>query len=456
MSLQRWSRVAQSQCRSCGRSSSFLRPSLFDTSLTTTLSAPSNMRHYAKRSPPSTSPAAKIKARKYGRQPVNKTYKQFVEECAILKAKFEKDYKWLYEDGRRHGAFDPKLGLGKFREIGRRTLHDAENSPLTAQVVNSICPGDPDTVFDVGNAIFRSNQWAASFGAWVYKVTPQAGAVIPLAYCILSQMRETGGGKLRSVESEQMIEIARERRHPLALRMWAELLWQSGHPNEALKILNELVKNTYPSNTPGNQRDDILLDGFLKPPWQLVAEIYNSQGKFAKADEMMKLGALAYRDPSALVAYAYLRKEAEDWEAYEQCLVVAAGANYGEACFRLANYYYNIYKGEIPSRDEMNYKKNWFAAPIYKLFGQSRTQKYYRAMAMEWYFLAVMHNHIFAIRNLAILLREQGDSEVAYAMLTRLKELKPELWDSSNILKLRNQFSDTTFQPELPPSWIAL
>ncbi|OKL59103.1 hypothetical protein UA08_05899 [Talaromyces atroroseus] len=455
MSLQRWSGIVRSQCRSCARSSPFLRPSRFDTSVPTTTTTPTLLttRYYAKSAP--TSPAARNKKIRYGTPSPTRTWTEFVEDYATLREKFEKDYKWLYEDGRKSGALNPKLGPQKFLEIGRKLLHEALYSSATEQAVNNICPGDPDSVFDVGNGIYCANQWAAQFGAWVYKATARAGAMIPLAYVIVRQLDKTGGN-LRSVETERMIKIAREKRHPLALRMWAEILWSSNRADEALEILTELVKITYPSNMPESQRDDITLQESLKPPWQLVAEIYNSQGKFAEADEMMKLGALTYRDPKALVAYAYLRKEEEDWEAYEQCLVVAATTNDGEACFRLANYYYNIFKGNIPSRDELNAKKNPLAAPIYRLFGQSRPKEYFRAMAMDWYELAIMHAHAPAIRNFSILLREDGDLIQALSILSRLEEQKPEMWNSPNIVKLRDNFADLSFRPELPPSWIAL
>lgn len=360
----------------------------------------------------------------------------------------------MHADARTADMIDPKTSPKIFLEIGRRLIHHAYSSPATAQSVKAIWAGDPGRVHEVAHAIWMTGPWEQQIISWSLRATSDAGHVWSMVRMIHQQIEKHGANLPNSREIEKIKKIAYEKDDPLALMVWADVASRWGKKDEAFDIYQHLNKIAYPSFSQPGLFEDIRYSGHYKAPWKSLAEIHNEAGRYDEADELMKLGALAYRDPAALVSYAYLRKEKGDWESYEQCLVVAAMTGHGEACFRLGNYYYRIFKGEIPSRDEIAAKKSpiraWFAG----LFGWFYTKKDWRRLAMNWYEMASAHGYMPGTRNFVVLLREDG-REVARDVLERIR-FDHTMWNSKNVVKLRNSWDDPNFKPQLLASWLEL
>lgn len=376
-----------------------------------------------------------------------------------VKDRFEQNYIAMHADARKAGVIDAKLGKQTYLEIGRRLIYQSYHERPTAEAVKTIYPGDPKRVADVGLSIFLTGPWDGQVLGWTNAATKEVGVVWSLLITVRDQLKKSGGIPPMSKDISLLKKIAYEKDDPVALRAWADIAWRSGRKEEALEILRHLAEITYPSHMAPRYHEDITFRGTYKAPWEALAEIYNHEKKFDESDKMMEIGALIYRSPSALLGYAYLKKEKGDWEAYEQCMVTVAlstdDSATAEACYRLANYYYLIHKGDIPSRDELAAQRNPVGATFSKLLGLSRSKQDWRKLAMDWYEAGSVCRYAPAMRNFAVLLREDRDYEAAAMVMERLKEHK-DLWESRNIRKLRDSFKDPSFQPALPASWLEL
>ncbi|EED15021.1 conserved hypothetical protein [Talaromyces stipitatus ATCC 10500] len=450
MSLHRSSQILRPLCQSCARRPSLLPSSTIPTT-TNIIRTPATTRNYtatsnyqAKR--PLRSPAAKSLNRTYGKEFSVVEPEEWWAEHDGVKKRFEKNYATIYADNRRAKVF---------REIGRRLIHAAYNSPATAESLKPIWAGDPARVLDVALAIFSSAPWETHVVRWSVAATSEAGVVWSMIQFVHSQIKKHGTNLPNSREIERIKKIAYEKDDPVALMVWGDVAWRWGRKDEALEIFQYLNKIAYPSFSPAERNNDITYEGHYQAPWKYLVEIHNEAGRYDEADELMKLGALTYRDPAALVSYAYIRKEKGDWESYEQCLVVAAMTGHGEACFRLGNYYYRIYKGEVPSREDIAAKKHPIRTWFVDLFGWfTLTKKDWRRLAINWYEMASALGYMPGTRNLVVLLREDGH-ESATEILDRIK-LDYVMWNSKNIVKLRKSWDDPNFKPDLPAAWLEL
>jgi hypothetical protein len=346
--------------------------------------------------------------------------------------------------------FTPKL----FLEIGRRLVDQAYNVSPSADALKSIWKGDPAMVYQVANAIWLTGPWETQVLTWAETATSEAGFVFALARKVRRQVLQRRGHLTASREIEIIKKIAYEKEDPMALVVWAEVARIWGHTEEALDIYTHLNNMVYPSHRQPPLFDDILLRGHYKAPWSILVEMYNEAERYQEADELTKIGALEYRDPEALVTYAFSQRQEGDWVVYEKCLVAAAMSGHAESCFRLGNYYYRVSKGEIPSRDDIVAQKHRVRGWLAKKFGWNMSKKDWRHLAANWYEVSSAFGHIQATRNLAVLGREDGHPG-AFELLSRLRA-DTAMWNNKNIVKLRSKWDDPSFKPTLPDSWLEL
>lgn len=365
-------------------------------------------------------------------------------------------YMRLYTLARNNNALDSNITPKMFLEIGRRLIDQAYNSRASADALKNIWKGHPGRVYEIAYAIrvHGPGQAHGHVFQWAMKATGEAGLVQALGIAVAAQIKTKGAMLPNSREIEMIKKIAYETDDPMALSVWADVARIWGQTEEAVTIFQHLNKMVYPSERRPTYVEDVLYQGVIKAPWSALFDIYHRTERFEEANEMLKIGALNYRDPQALVSYAFIRKEKEDWEAYEQCLVAAATSGHGDACFRLGNYYYLISKGDIPSRDQRLAEKHRFRAWVAKILRYAYEKEDWRRLAANWYEMASAHGNSEGTRNLAVLKREDGHPN-AWELMEQLRS-DPRMWKSKNIIKLRDQWDNPKFKPTLPAAWLEL
>ncbi|RAO70623.1 uncharacterized protein BHQ10_006635 [Talaromyces amestolkiae] len=461
MSLQQSSQLLRPLCRSCARSPSFLLPSP-TRSVTTISTNRSATRPYtisASRQGKyiQTSPAAEKKSSGYGKiLGPQIPYEEWLKNYREVKAKLEMSYMQMCASAHVREMIDPSITPKIFLEIGRRLIDQAYHSKAIADSLKNIWKGHPCRIYEVAFAIRNSGPGLPYQHVlhWTMKATSDAGLVETLGVIVSAQIKKKGAMLPNSREIEMIKKIAYETDDPKALSVWADVARIWGQTEEALTIFQHLNKMVYPSERRPMFTDDISYGGLIKPPWSAMFDIYHKSERFDEANEMLKIGALHYRDPQALVSYAFIRKEKDDWEAYEQCLVAAAMSGHGDACFRLGNYYYLISKDEIPSRDQRLAERHRFRAWVAKIFGYAYKKEDWRRLASNWYEMASAHGISEGARNLAVLKREDGHPN-AWELMEQLRS-DPRLWKSKNVIKLRDQWDNPKFKPTLPKAWLEL
>lgn len=291
---------------------------------------------------------------------------------------------------------------------------------------------------------------------WAFVATTQAGAREPIILGVSNTLKKMSIPP-RTAMFNRVEELAIKDQDPRAMVVHAKVLSQRGQYKEALALLEKVMPRIYPTKIQPPMGEDITLKGRIEPPWKLYAWLKEKVGDRKATDETLKMAALEYQDPEALVTYAQIMQLEGKMEMYEECLNKAATAGDPEACRKLANFYYLTYHGRFPLPDEGEGegKKNqgFLHRRISALFGQSRTREDYRKLAIDWYELAFNHGSRKAALILSMLLREDGHSEVGKQylevaeterkFLPFVKRLK-ENWDSKEFdVKIPMQLLDT-------------
>lgn len=359
----------------------------------------------------------------------------------------------IYKSGLQAGLFDKNLTQDVFEDIVRKLIDVSGRKAPSAAALRSVYIGDPNIVVGVASTMNKFVPWFPFLWSWAANATADAGATIS----VVSYVKRELDKPFTTYQTRQFLqlEVLADRGIPLAMRMQAEVYWDQKRYDKAIEILERLHNRTYPSNTIVAFKDDVTMDSQFSAPWKRLAEFYMHRDLEEKSDALTKIGALDYQDPDALMAYAFRMKEQENWEAYEQCVSIAATAGDGTACWRLGNFYYQIFQGMIPWAHALPENAPWFHSLFYRSLGTRRPLRDFRKLAIDWYELAEIHNDKMAIRNYAILCREDGEINKAESALLKLQR-SPKDWKSPNIVKLRERFYDENFRPKIPSSWLQL
>lgn len=223
---------------------------------------------------------------------------------------------------------------------------------------------------------------------------------------------------------DRVEEWATKDEDPRAIVMHAKVLGRREQYREALAVLEKLMDKTYPTRVQPGISEDVTMQGRLEAPWELHAWLNERIGNQEATNRVLKMGALEYQDPRALVEYAHIVHMQGDLEAYEEYMNKAAAGGHAEACRKLANFYYLTSLGRFTTREERSEARNAFAAFFSRLFRQSRTKDDFYKLAMEWYELAFAHGSDKAALVLAILMREKGESESGLRFLQSAENTK--------------------------------
>ena len=237
----------------------------------------------------------------------------------------------------------------------------------------------------------------------------------------------------RTLLLDKVESLALHHHDPIAMTLHAQALGLRGRHNEAIPLIEEVMQAIKPESTPPTLVTGGFLAGFPLP-WDVYEWLKREVGDGVAAAEAVKLAAVEYHEPSALVKYAkHVLSEEGDLELYEECMSKAASAGHPEACQKLANFYILTSVGRFPRRGDGSSKpplnaegsKNkgtWLAT----LFNRSLSLSDYGELAREWYQIACLHGSHEAALTFSLLLREEGDYELGKLYLD-MAAMKPEL-----------------------------
>jgi tetratricopeptide (TPR) repeat protein len=307
-----------------------------------------------------------------------------------------------------------------------------------------------------------------------------AGARVPLILStsryLLFSMKEKK--ELSKSSLFDQIERLAHHRDPRAMQLQAQILGRRGKYNEAIALMEEVLGMIWPSKvdapTPG---DEYMVSQYMLKPWEVYAWLKEKVGDPTGADEVTRVAAFEYEDPKALMKYAPIMLRAEKFDEYEECMSKAASSGNAMACLKLANFYFLTSQGfyarrgvkasgldPMPStvttatvvtttrnptsRGPIEEKPAGKLASFFSfLFSDVKTHEEYRKLAMDWYELAYNHGSLSAAFFLAVLLREDGDHELALQFLQHVQ--MPEGRDAF-LKQLKAQWHDKSFHLAVP------
>lgn len=249
---------------------------------------------------------------------------------------------------------------------------------------------------------------------------------------------------------------------PRVKLLYAKYLGLHGKYEQGIALVQEVLPLIEPSRV--YRKSTLNITNLLEPPWQLLAwlkrELRRAQirgGKRGRGDkkgeandvlsqeevDALRLGAVEYQDPIALMQYARYMGEESGIQEYETYMGQAAAAGEKEACRKLANFYYLISVGKYPqlgTRDAKSTKLQATAEITTEDIDSTETENSkgalstllshfgprplheYRALAMEWYYVALAQDCFGSGLHLSLLHGQDGNHEAARAVFQEVEE----------------------------------
>ncbi|KAJ9297515.1 hypothetical protein DTO271G3_4290 [Paecilomyces variotii] len=355
----------------------------------------------------------------------------------------------VYNSAMKAGRL-PDISAETYTYILKRIIEEAYSGPPTAMAARRISK-DLDTVFAVA-ASFPTGRPPNGLARWTVTATASAGGFLGVLHVAAEHLKRVPtAGRTPILDLVEQWATASEDPDPRVTILYAQILGRRGQYREAIAAMEKLMQRIYPTKLQPSMMEDISMNGNLEPPWKIYAWLTEKIGDQAATDETLKMAALEYQDPSALVTYAHVMQTQGDLEMYEECMNKAATAGDAEACRKLANFYYLTHHGRFPRREDQN--TSGIRSRIVSLFKQSRTKDDYRKLAIDWYELSFHHGSKKAALLLSMLLREDGHADLAREFLSfaageeKLLSLTKKLadnWDNKDYnVKIPIQLLDT-------------
>lgn len=428
----------------------------------------------------------------------------FTEDCRFTSrvthppdehlAYLETNFPLICGYAKRSGHLPSYLSLKKCYEVSGKLLQAAYTVPPSAQAIRSISK-DVETVWKIGTVMGGGPQ----FQAWVTTAAAEAGSEPALLYIAALSVQKSFVPPSNPV-FKRLEYLAIEKKFPSAIILQAKVLGLRGQFAEGVALIEKVMEDIYPTRLPPSPADDILLGGQIPPPWEVYAWLRESLGDHSATDEIVKVAALNYQDPQALIRYAQIRKLAGDLEMYEECMSRAARAGNVEACRKLANFYYLTFHGRFPRRGEriqekpvqeetqanpnaedtgktkktkrkevrqQQPKRPASAAPpenatkknlptiynnlrdrVLHLLGRCHPPEHYSMLAYNWYQLAAFNHCPKAAFVYAILCREREDNLVEGFELLQVAFQEDSL--RAKAKELMDKWEDESYEPKIP------
>ncbi|KAL2829785.1 hypothetical protein BDW59DRAFT_142025 [Aspergillus cavernicola] len=436
----------------------------------------------------------------------------------------------MLHDGIIDKSITPKI----FKRVGTALLEKAYSQPASAEAVTSIAQEtnvDVDTIYEIGRIITRDDK---ALSQWVVSSCTHAGARMalfltatvylrscqdhhnvffaqatsfPVVTSFLSQVEALAmrswsitvrdgkskaeiKGELESLESEGEETPAPDLQ---AMVIYAKYLGLRKRYLEAFALVDEVMQHIYPSKLQQRPREDLTISSRIEPPWELYLWLRRAirvdivqtsdnirlrqQNSSMGQDEIevIRLAALEFQDPEALLRYAGLMGRCGMWDMYEECMGKAAAGGVRNACRKLAHYYYLTSIGQfsrlmeheaMAESEEMGVNVDMDAGPTepekpegllatVSSYFRPRPTREYRALAIEWYHAALAHGCITSGIQLAILKIQDGninDARKIFEGLHWQAKTPPNLrstiqkiseaFDSGRKIRMRTQYFD--------------
>lgn len=360
----------------------------------------------------------------------------------------------IYYSARAAGILS-EIRYESFVYLAKRLVKESRKGPPSSYAAMRISR-DVDTVFWVGMVL---GPLIPDVADWAFVATTLAGAREPVIFRASKVLKEVRI-PARDDLFNRIEELAIHEEDPRAIVLHAKVLGQREQYQEALAVLETVMPLIYPTKMRPPVREDITMGDTIDPPWKVYAWLKEKLGDQKATDQALKMAALVYQDPGALITYAHVMQQEGNMEMYEECMSKAATSGDPEACRKLANFYYLTYRGRFPMRDgdeaevkdkdksqHQKKKIGFLRSKIAALFGQTRTRQDYRKLAIDWYELAFNHGSRKAAIILSMLLREDGDSEAGKHFL-ELAEQEPKLVPLTR--RLRENWNNKEFEFKIP------
>lgn len=345
---------------------------------------------------------------------------------------------------------------------------------------------DLDTILEIGHVIAGENVQAAR---WVLASCLRAGSLVALLIAAARTLNgcHDGGNvynatTVRELPSKTLLSriavIAQSKNEPhnsdpRVKLLYAKYLGLRGQYEQGIAVVQEVLQLIEPSRV--YRKPTLTINNSIEPPWQLLAwlkrelrktQITKERGRGDRKGEAndvlsqeevdaLRLGAIEYQDPIALVHYARYIGEESGINDYETYMGQAAAAGNKDACRKLANFYYLISVGKYPqlgTRDAKSTKLQATAetttedidvketesskgalSTLLSYFGP-RPRHEYRALAMEWYHVALAQGCFGSGLHLSLLHGQDGNHKAAGAVFQEVEGLADQMPDAAQKL----------------------
>ncbi|KAJ5794381.1 Tetratricopeptide-like helical [Penicillium paradoxum] len=332
---------------------------------------------------------------------------------------------------------------------------------------------DVDAVYRISLSLFRLPRNGAGIYEWALTSCAKANSRRALVQLVNRYLNLEGVDIHRNTEWIAMIkDLALVDEFPPAILTYVKLLSWRGENAAAAELLEQkILPYIKPTRIRPVPYEDLTMGGAMDSPLRMyglaIAETQGVEG----VKNAMRRAALEFHEPIALTELAIIQLESEDWDLYEQYMSLAAVSAYIPACFYLANFYYRISQGEIPSREERVKKRleeKSAAKPWTRLFeplskwidrtaNKPMDRQTYRKLAMDWYELAFELGKNDAGFILAMLFREDGQMELSRAIYDNvIQQGLPTSVSKKGLLEMESKWNDPTFNPGLPPQLLKM
>jgi TPR repeat protein len=345
----------------------------------------------------------------------------------------------------------------------------------TLQILTIQHDTDVDALFRIATALrlFRSIPKALDIYTWAASACARAKSRRALVTSVLHYIHAPTVDIHQNTESiAQVKDIAMRDEFPPAIMVYVQILIWRGDYAAAIDLLEDkILPYITPTRVEPNLYEDLTFLGMIDSPIRMYSLAIAGTHGVEGVKAAMRYAAMEYHDPVSLSELAILHLETSDWDTYEQYMGMAAMSGNGPACLYLANFYYRISQGEIPTRadrkaDEiarisekspflswMNSFVTWFDSKV----NPQLTREDYRKHAMDWYELAFELGENGAGLIMAMLLRQDGLLDVGRAVYDAAAEKGlPANVPRKGLVELEDRWNDMSFEPGLPPKLMGI
>ncbi|KAJ5745227.1 hypothetical protein N7520_010409 [Penicillium odoratum] len=407
---------------------------------------------------------------------------EYVGTMEEMLHKHETHSKWAYAAATRDGLIPSAISEKTYKDVGDQLIRAAWDSRADEgkDIIRAIST-DVDAIYRIGWMVSAESK---AFRQWLNLACAGAGAALPLVIFTRNTISDTHAPEHDTVLFKRLFELA-DHGYPPAILLQAKIMHLRGQHEASAKLLEEKV---LPYLSPTARKplpfEDICLGGLMESPYRLYALILATMGEAktskeyrAKADEALRVAALEYNEPAALIEYASLMMNKNNLEMYEECMSKAATQGEGSACFYLANFYYLTHQGVYPTRGEQKPTRanpdpvaNWkpidvdskaeieppkkLSKQIVKhlkgLFNRSMSRAEYHRLALSWYYQAAAWNgELRASFMHALLSREMGLMTEGRQML-ELSHMEYDPVYSKKVADLKANWFNKDYEPSVP------